>query len=330
MKKSIAVFFLVLIVPVASLLAGGAREQGSPQLQVGYTVQSMENDYFVSVVEGMTARAQELGVRLIVADAAADASSHIDHINNFIAQQVDAIIISPVDQIAPENAVADAVTAGVPVVALNQDVAGRSAALLMAEYEYGYLGGKIAGEWLSSKEADGSISEILNPNGEIEVGIVRYDTISSLIDRGDGLKDGITENFTGNRPIRFVFEQDGADSSAGNRIAETALTAYPHISIFACINDSSALGVFEAASAFGKTPENFAVTGLDGLPQALQYIQDRTMFIGTVDSLPVQLGADGLDIALAAARGEAGGSAQVATMKIVTAANIEEYAHLLD
>lgn len=329
MKKPIALFAVLLIIPAMILFAGGSQESGGDQLQVGYTVQSMENDYFVSVVEGMEAQAERLGVRLVVADAAADADKHINHINNFIAQGVDAIIISPVDQVAPEGAVAEAVEAGIPVVALNQNVAGSLASLIMEEYEYGFMGGQIAGEWLNEKEADGSISDILNADGEIEAGVVRYDTISSLIDRGDGLKDGIVETYTGDHPVRFVFEQDGADAATGNRIAETALTANPSISIFACINDSSALGVFEAASAYGKDGSNFAVTGLDGLPQALKYISEDTMFKGTVDSLPVQLGADGLDLALRVIEEGPIDEPLIATMKIVTTDNIDDYADVI-
>jgi ABC-type sugar transport system substrate-binding protein len=329
MRKAIAILLIALGTITGTLWASGSQEGGSDQVTVGYTVQSMENDYFVSVVEGMTAEAEALGVKLIVADAGADAAKHIDQINNFIAQQVDAIIISPVDQTAPENAVSDAIAAGIPVVSLNQEVQGSSAALLMKEYEYGYMGGTIAGEWLNEKEADGTIDEILNGDGEIEAAIVRYDTISSLIDRGDGLKDGITETYTGDKKINFVFEQDGADSAAGQKIAETAFTAYPDISIFSCINDSSALGVFEAASARGMDTSDLAITGLDGLPQALRYIDQDTMFIGTVDSLPVQLGADGLNLALMVIEEGEVSEPQIASMKIVTKENIDDYRDVL-
>ena len=78
--------------------AGGSsdtkkKEDGT--LKVGYTVQSMENAYFVSIVEGMKAAAKEKGIELVVADAAADASKHISQIEDFVSQGVDAIIISP-------------------------------------------------------------------------------------------------------------------------------------------------------------------------------------------------------------------------------------------
>jgi len=329
MRKVCLIALVVVLSITVGVFASGEQESASDQVTVGYTVQSMENDYFVSVVEGMKEEAKELGIKLVVADAGADAAKHVDQINNFIAQQVDAIIISPVDQVAPEGAVSDAVEAGIPVVSLNQEVDGSSAALLMEEYTYGYMGGQIAGEWLNKKEADGTVNKILNEDGELDVAIVRYDTISSLIDRGDGLKDGITETYTGDKKINFVVEQDGADSAAGQKIAETAFTAYPDICIFSCINDSGALGVFEAARAIGKNPSNLAITGLDGLPQALKYISQDTMFIGTVDSLPVQLGADGLNLALEVIEKGKIAEPKIASMKKVTTKNIDEYSDVI-
>ncbi|GAB1482717.1 substrate-binding domain-containing protein [Treponema sp.] len=330
MKKILAATVALIMVSSAVWAAGGkdagAKDSMKKEVVIGYTVQSMENDFFVSVVQGMKDHAAELGIKLIVADAAADASKHIDQINNFIAQDVDAILISPVDQTAPETAVKRAVDAGIPVVSLNQLVKGSSASLLMKEYEYGFMGGTIAGKWLNAKESDGSISKILNKKGEIEVAVVRYDTIASLIDRSEGLKQGITKNYTGKKKINFVFEQDGADSAAGLKIAETAYTANPDISIFVCINDSSALGVFEAASAIsGKNKDNTCIVGLDGLPQALKYISQNTMYKGTVDLSPVKLGGDGLDLALEVIQKGPIAEPRMPTMKMVTIENIADY-----
>ncbi len=297
---------------------------------IGYTVQSMENDYFVSVVEGMKKRADELGIKLIVADAAADASKHIDHIHNFAAQGVDAILISPVDQVAPESVVQETIEQGIPVISVNQVVDGTLASLLIKEYDYGLYGGMIAGEWLNDIEEAGKINNVLNSKGEIEVGVIRYDTITSLIDRGDGLKDGIKKTYRGDKKINFVIEQDGANSSDGQRIAETAFTAFPEICIFVCINDSSALGVFEAASARSdKNKDNMCIVGLDGLPQALKYISEDTMYKGTVDSLPGQLGADALDLALITIDEGKQPAPVIATMKTVDKHNINEYAEVI-
>jgi len=328
--KKILVLFAALAVLGGSVWAGGAKDGKAKTLVIGYTVQSMENDFFVSIVEGMKAEAKAKGITLIVSDAAADASKHVDQINNFIAQKVDGIIISPVDQIAPESVVANAVAAGIPVVSLNQAIKGSSAYLLLKEYEYGLMGGTIAGKWLNEKEKDGTINSILNKKGEIEVGIIRYDTIASLVDRGNGQKDGITKTYTGKKKIVFVSEQDAADSAGGLKVAETAFTANPDISIFVCVNDSSALGVYEAASALSKkNKDTMCIVGLDGLPQALKYISQNTMYKGTVDIQPVQMGADALNLVLDVIKTGPQAQPKLPVLKMVTMANISEYSSVI-
>lgn len=319
--KKVLISVLLLGLLVASVC--GALAEG---LTVGYTVQSMENAYFVSIVEGMKAAAKDRGINLIVADAAADASKHISQIEDFVAQGVDAIIISPVDQEAPADAVKAAQEAGIPVISLDQEVKGSDAFYGISEHEYGYMGGKIAGEWLNEKEADGSIDELLDSDGKLEVVVVRYDVIKSVIDRAEGLKDGIKETYTGDKDIVFVYEQNAADADAGFNLAETALTANPEICAFICINDSSALGVYEACLLHKEhTPDNTCIVGLDALPEALKLVSEDTMYKGTVDIQPGQKGADVLDIVEKVLKDGPIAEKIVYDMKPVTKANIGEY-----
>lgn len=313
----------VLLICLVLCMMSGAMAEG---ITVGYTVQSMENAYFVSIVEGMKAAAKDRGIELIVSDAAADANKHINHIEDFIAQGVDAIIISPVDQEAPVDAVKAAQEAGIPVISLDQEVKGSDAFYGISEYEYGYMGGKIAAEWLNEKEADGTIEDVLDSEGKIEVVVVRYDMIKSVIDRAEGLKGGITENYTGEHEIVFVSEQNAANADEGFTLAETALTANPEISVFICINDSGALGVYEACLQHKEhTPENTCIVGLDALEEPLKLISEDTMYKGTVDIQPSQKGADALDIVLDVLENGPKDEMMVYDMKPVTKANIADY-----
>ncbi len=293
---------------------------------IGYSVQSLENAYFVSIVEGMENAAKEMGIKLIVADAGADAVKHVEHIENFIAQDVDAILISPVDQLAPQDAVKKAEDAGIPVISMNQKIEGSSAFIGTSEYEFGYMGGIAAGKWLNEKEENGSIDEILNGAGEIEVVVIRYDVIASLIARGDGLKAGLEETYTGGKAINFVFEQDAADADTGFQLAEAALTANPDVSIFLGINDSSALGVYESClSRKEYTIDNMCITGLDALSEALELIAGDTMFVGTVDIQPLQTGRNALEIAKKVLADGAIEEQIIIEMKSVTDENISDY-----
>lgn len=320
MKKWIAV---LLTLCLTLSLAGLASAEG---LTVGYTVQSMENAYFVSIVEGMKSAAKDMGIDLIVSDAAADASKHINHIEDFIAQGVDAIIISPVDQEAPVDAVKEAQAAGIPVISLDQQVKGSDAFYGISEHEYGYMGGKIAGEWLNEKEADGSIADIVNDEGQIEVVVVRYDMIKSVIDRAEGLKDGIRETYTGAHEIAFVYEQNAANADEGFNLAETALTANEGISVFICINDSGALGVYEACLQHKEhTAENTCIVGLDALDEALRLVSQDTMYKGTVDIRPSEKGAEVLGIVQQVLENGPVEEMFVYDMTAVTKANIADY-----
>lgn len=323
MKK----LLLALMIASLCLMGAGAALAGDDALTIGYTVQSMENAYFVAIVEGMKSAAKDRGIELIVSDAAADASKHINHIEDFVAQDVDAIIISPVDQEAVVDAVKAAQEAGIPVISLDQEVSGSDAFFGISEYEYGYMGGKIAGEWLNEKEADGTIADVLDDEGNIEAVVVRYDMIKSVITRAEGLKAGLTETYTGEHPIEFVYEQNAANADEGFTLAETALTANPEISIFVCINDSGALGVYEACLQHKEhTPENTCIVGLDALEEPLKLISQDTMYKGTVDIQPGAKGADVLDIVQKVLDEGPIEEQIVYEMTPVTKANISDYA----
>lgn len=306
--------------------SGSKKSADDGTLKIGYTVQSMENAYFVSIVEGMKAAAKEKGIDLVVADAAADASKHISQIEDFVSQGVDAIIISPVDQEAPADAVKKAQEAGIPVISLDQEVKGSDAFFGIDEEEYGRLGGELAGNWLNEKESDGTIGDILNDKDEIEVVVVRYDQIPSVIKRADGLKKGLAETYTGDKKINYVYEQNAADADTGYNLSETALTSNPKVAMFICINDSSALGVYESCLTHKEhTPDNTCIIGLDALPESLKLISQDTMYKGTVDIKPAEKGAEVLDLAQDVIKNGPKSEMIVYEMTQVTKENIGEY-----
>ena len=239
---------------------------------------------------------------------------------------MDAIIISPVDQEAPADAVKKAQEAGIPVISLDQEVKGSDAFFGIDEEEYGRLGGELAGQWLNEKESDGTIEDIANDKGEIEVVVVRYDQIPSVIKRADGLKQGLEDTYTGDKKINYVYEQNAADADTGYNLSETALTSNPGVSMFICINDSSALGVYESCLTHKEhTPDNTCIIGLDALPEALKLISQDTMYQGTVDIKPAEKGAEVLDLVQDVLENGPKSEQIVYEMSQVTKENIGDY-----
>lgn len=123
-----------------------------------------------------------------------------------------------------------------------------------------------------------------------------------------------------------MYEQNAGNADEGFTLAETALTANPEISIFICINDSGALGVYEACLQHKEhTPANTCIVGLDALEEPLKLISQDTMYKGTVDIQPAAKGAEVLDIVQQVIDNGPIPEQIVYAMKSVTKANISDY-----
>lgn len=96
--------------------------------------------------------------------------------------------------------------------------------------------------------------------------------------------------------------------------------------MFICINDSSALGVYESCLTHKEhTPDNTCIIGLDALPEALKLISQDTMYKGTVDIKPAEKGADVLDLVQDVIKNGPKSEMIVYDMSQVTKENIGDY-----
>ena len=147
MKRALATLLSLSL--VLALFTGGAF---AAQLRVAYTTMDLANPYFVAVVAGLEHRAAELGVELHVHDARQDPASQVAAIENFIVQQMDAIIITPFDTEALVDVVQRAHEAGIPLINGNQEYTGhKDAFITIPEHGYGKMIGDEAGRWIRDK-----------------------------------------------------------------------------------------------------------------------------------------------------------------------------------
>jgi len=88
---------------------------------------------------------------------------------------------------------------------VTQPVDGYDGWIGIAEREYGLAGGRLAGQW---------ILEHFGVDAEVEVGIIAYPEMETIIDRGEGLKEAI-----------LALAPNGADADGLNVIDATILSA---------------------------------------------------------------------------------------------------------
>lgn len=254
-------------------------------LRIGYTTMDLANPYFIEVVAGMEARAAELGVELHIHDARQDAASQADAIENWIAMELDAIIISPFDTTALYDVTMRAHEAGIVLINGNQEYEGHfDAFVTIPEYGYGRMLGVQAGRWIRDEM-----------DGEAEIAILSQPAIGTIVYRVEGIISGILE-YAPNAQV--VSEQDALTPAEGMAAAETILLAHPNVEVIVAFNDSGALGAYEAVMAAGRGSDRFFIGGVDAVPDAVERIKEGGIYRATVDIDPFGTGGVFLDTAI--------------------------------
>jgi ABC-type sugar transport system substrate-binding protein len=282
--RKVILLLLVLVLITSVAFAGGGRDRAGGQLRIGYTTMDLANPYFVEIVGGMQQRAGELGITLIVHDARQDVATQVAGVENFIAQRVDAIIISQFSE-GLTDVTRRAYNAGIPLLSLNQEYVGhKDLFFTIPENEYGLMIGVQAGRWIRDRLG-----------GNADVGILTREAIPSIIERTEGIIQGI-HRYAPN--ARIVSRQEALTPAEGMAAAEIMLAANPNMQVIVGFNDSTALGAYEAVMASGRGGPNFFVGGLDAATEAIARLKEGGIYRGTVDIDPFGTGRQSIDLAL--------------------------------
>lgn len=261
-----------------------AAEETEKKLHIGYAVMEYANSYNVMVANGVQARCDELGIELTIADGKMDANTQITAIENFIAAGVDAIICAPVDSASVQAMIPAIHEAGIVLISEGEEVPGRDAYIAIPEYDLGYAAGALTGSWMAE-----------NLTGPVEVAILDYPELKQVIDRANGLKDAILENYP---EAEIVANQSALVPEEGMAAMEAILQAHPNVQIVAAINDGGALGAYEVMKAAGAEGDQYGVFGIDATDEAKAKILENGIYRGSIDSDPFGKGGLLVDTAL--------------------------------
>lgn len=253
-------------------------------LRFGYTSMDLLNPYFIEVARGMEDRAEELGIALTIHDGKSDAAAQLSATENFIADNMDAIILAPIAPEAMVPVVDEAHAAGITIINSPQRIPNADAWYSVAEYEYGRAIGDLAGRYITE-----------HLGGEAKVAVLTFPEVPTLIDRGNGIKDGLAE-FAPNAEI--VAEQSALTPDRGATAAETILQAHPDVRVIVGVNDAGVLGAYEVIRGLGFPEEEFALFGLDAAGEAVEHIREGGMYKATIDITPYEVGRNTIDLAV--------------------------------
>jgi ribose transport system substrate-binding protein len=300
---------VLLLAVLATALAAGCQRgggEGGGGARIGLSVSTLNNPFFVTLRDGAQSAADEAGAELIVSDAQNDTAQQQDDIQNFVTQQVNVILVNPVDSDAVVPAIEAANQANIPVIALDRGASGGELVTTIASDNV--QGGNLAGEELIRLVGSGSVAQLEGTPGA-----------DPARDRGQGFQNAIDAQSA----VEIVASQSANfDRAEGLNVAENILQANPDIVGIFTQNDEMALGAVQALG--DNAGDDVKVVGFDAIEDALSAIQDGTMN-ATVAQQPSEIGSLGVENAIRVVNGESVEENIPVEVQLVTPENVSEF-----
>ncbi len=254
---------------------------------------------------------QHNNVELIIADANDRTEKQVADVENFIRQEVDAILISPKESAGLTGVVEQASDAGIPVFVLDRNVdTDKFVQWVGGDNELiGREAGKFALDQLGGAGvAKGTIVEIWGGLGT-----------QAAHDRANGFH----EAFDGEEGVTFLLDQQSGDwkQDQAYDIMSTALRNYEDITMVYGHNDPMAYGAYLAAKDAGRA-DDIIFIGVDALPgEGVTWVANGELSATFLYPTP---GAEGLRQALKHLKGEEVPKSVVMGTEAITADNAGE------
>lgn len=196
-------------------------------------------------------------------DAENDSLKQRAHVEEFIQNKVDLIIISPKEAQPLTEPIGKAIDAGIPVIVLDRPIVGDKYTCFIGGDNVAL--GRAAGKWLASKLTKGGV-------------VVELMGLATSIPSGDR-HNGFVEGMNGcPAKIEFSADMKWLEPNARTEM-ESALARLPHIDAVYAHNDPGAHGAYLAAKAAGREKEMLFI-GIDGLPQeGLAYVEQGILSV---------------------------------------------------
>ncbi|UQN15068.1 sugar ABC transporter substrate-binding protein [Gulosibacter sp. ACHW.36C] len=250
---------------LSACASGSPGAGGGDSYTIGVVVLDLQDPDLAHMTEAMQAEADTRGVELKVTDSKKDVSTELNQVEDLITQQVDAIVLQPLDGEASQNAAQRVIDSEIPLFVLSTEFADGAD---IAYESYIGIDDTLAGEMQAEY-----LNEVLPDGGNVVFAAGTYG--ASWTDRRiTGYENKINDNIT----TVAEFQGKGSRDEA-KRNMEDVLQRFGTGEIDAVVanNDEMALGASSAIEDAGRTDEFQAIVGVDGTQPAIAAIQSGTM-----------------------------------------------------
>ncbi|MCB0165860.1 MAG: GAF domain-containing protein [Anaerolineae bacterium] len=195
-------------------------------------------------------------------------------LQGFVDNQLDGIIISPIDPDLVAPVAKAALDQGIKVISQSIDLGqpNQTSFVGVDNYKAGYLLGEQAGRWAKNHLPVGQ---------SLSVALFNY-PFSQIVERETGIMAGIRDHFGPN--FEIIAREEAVDPAGAASITHRWLQRYPDLNMVLSINDASALGAYRALSETDKNKaDKFFIGGIDATNEGLNALAEGNAFQITVN-----------------------------------------------
>ena len=246
MKKRLALALLASLTAISLMACGGGEdettaaateaaaeteaaakeaEEAAPaeDYVIGMVTYSLAEEFGVDVVDGATAKAEEIGgIEVVYPDAAGDMQKSISIVEDMTTQGVDAICIAPVDADAIVPYIDQAREAGIVVVNWDIETDAEVDAKILND---NFAGGALGADYLVEK---------MGTEGTVLI-VDDLESVTTTYERNLGFEDRMKEIAPN---VKIIRQLSSGTRDTHRSTVENMLQAYPEITgIFWCTCD---------------------------------------------------------------------------------------------
>lgn len=262
--------------------AGDNAEPGD-DVVIGFSGPAAGHGWIGAITEGAQSQGDEFDdVELRVSEGTDDVNQQISQIEQFINDDVDAIVVLPFDGAALTEVAIEAMNAGIPVVNVDREFSSPFAArttILGDNYGMGVSAGTYICEQLGDQD-DAVVAEIAG-----------IDSLPLTQDRSQGFEDALSDcGLEVENRVAADFTVAGGESATAN-----LLQAAPEIDAIWNHDDDQGVGVLAAIENAGR--DEFFMIGGAGSANMMREIESGDSVVEATVVYPASQAADGVRLA---------------------------------
>ncbi len=291
MKRKLVVCSVILVAILAIVGCSTKQKERSKKRIAGIVFQ--EDQFFRLVLFGMRDAATRNGVELLEANSASKPDKEVELINTYIANSVDAIVISPLSARASVAALARAHEKGIIIVTYNTPVEGDLAASFV-ESDQVDLGAS------TGRAARAFIERTLEGKAKIAIISGKSQIPEQAMMRINGFKDEVLK-LPG---VSIVSEQDAWLAEQATKKVGDILTANPDVDIVWAANEGGTVGAVMSVRNAGKAGK-VSVFGTDISEQLSNFLLDDDRVLQAITGQqPFEIGSMAAEAAVRVLKGQ--------------------------